>query len=288
MVPTSTPTGLAKGTKKAKKNSAKIGATNKLPILTVTSRIFPDIFPKKVLPIITTAPIPKANNATMLRIMANENLDEWKMSPAIINETVLAAKEFLDGELAKGSNRKELSNRHIKQLFSNDAEYRNTKSKGVGQTTILKFLGGNWKQWIIQESLSTLNDNDPDREAVEMMPSVKQTQEFKKAIRESGVTKKAQKAMAEKVIKESEGYRGTADVVNFYAGKQKKKTALATKPTHEMIDKFVKKTIGQIAALTPKVKAIAKDIKHIQSDRIRTRFIGACDELYNALLKIDS
>ena len=48
--------------------------------------------------------------------------------------------------------------------------------------------------------------------------------------------------MAKKVIKESEGYRGTAEVVNFYAGKQKKKTALITKHAPKMIDEFVKET----------------------------------------------
>jgi hypothetical protein len=36
----------------------------------------------------------------MLKIMAEENLN-WTTSPAVVNETVLAAKEFLDAELAK-------------------------------------------------------------------------------------------------------------------------------------------------------------------------------------------
>lgn len=30
--------------------------------------------------------------------------------------------------------------------------------RGVGQTTILKFLGGNWKQWMVQQALETLHD----------------------------------------------------------------------------------------------------------------------------------
>jgi hypothetical protein len=218
--------------------------------------------------------------------MANENLDEWKLSPATVNETVLAVKEFLDGELAKCEYK--TSDKSIRGLFDSKKAYETSKGMGVGRDTIKDFLGGNWKGWVIQEALSTLNDNDLDREAVEMMTSVKQAQEFKKAVREAGVTKKAQKAMAKKVIENSKGYRHTADTVDFYAGKQKKKTALTTKPAPKMIDDFVKETIGQIAALTPKVKAIAKDIKHIQSDRIRTRFIGACDEFYKALSRIDS
>ena len=47
-------------------------------------------------------PVRGFDDAMMIRIMANENLDEWKNRPAVINETVLTAKEFLDAELAKG------------------------------------------------------------------------------------------------------------------------------------------------------------------------------------------
>lgn len=64
--PINTPTGLAKGTKNVKKNNAKIGAANKLPTRTVTSKIFPETFPKKVLPMTTMAPIPKANTLAIV------------------------------------------------------------------------------------------------------------------------------------------------------------------------------------------------------------------------------
>jgi len=84
--------------------------------------------------------------------------------------TVLVAKEYLDGELAKYETW-ELFNKSIKQLFESEAQWRNTKSKGVGQTTILKFLGGNWKQWIIQDALNTLKDKDISRAAVGELPS---------------------------------------------------------------------------------------------------------------------
>ena len=62
------------------------------------------------------------------------------------------AKEFLDAELKKYETWKQVSNTSIKQLFESEAVWRNTKAKGVGQTTLLKFLGGNWKQWMIQEA----------------------------------------------------------------------------------------------------------------------------------------
>jgi hypothetical protein len=99
-------------------------------------------------------------------------------------------KEFLDGELAKHEAWADIrSNRSIRTILSIDNGQAFAKLKGAGRTTILKFLGSNWKQWVIQEALSTLNDSSLDREAVEMMPSVK------KAIPEAGVTKKEHKKL---------------------------------------------------------------------------------------------
>ena len=72
----------------------------------------------------------------MLRIMANENLDEWKQSPATVNETVLAEKEFLDAELAKCETWNRV-NESIKTMFRSNSEYQNCRKNGVGQTTIL-------------------------------------------------------------------------------------------------------------------------------------------------------
>lgn len=78
-------------------------------------------------------------------------MDSWGTSPAIINETVLAVKEFLDAELVKYENWEDVSSSLIK-LLSLDGRHKfeDIKAKGVGQTTILKFLGKPWKQWMIQ------------------------------------------------------------------------------------------------------------------------------------------
>ena len=56
-------------------------------------------------------PIRDLDDGQMIRIMANENLDDWKTTPAIYTETVLVAKEYLDGELAKYESWEELQER---------------------------------------------------------------------------------------------------------------------------------------------------------------------------------
>jgi len=76
-------------------------------------------------------------------------MQDWKASPAAVNETVFEVKWFLDAELAECEIWEAL-NSSIKCLFADEFAFKNTKGKGVGQTTMLKFLGNNWKQWMVQ------------------------------------------------------------------------------------------------------------------------------------------
>ena len=58
------------------------------------------------------------------------------------------AKDYLDGELAKYESWSNVNkNINIKSLFASGRQFENCKKNGVGQTTILKFLGKPWIQW---------------------------------------------------------------------------------------------------------------------------------------------
>ena len=64
----------------------------------------------------------------------------------VINETVLAVKEYLDAELAK-CEKLECADNSIRALFKGKkGDFQHCKASGVGRETILKFLGGNGKQ----------------------------------------------------------------------------------------------------------------------------------------------
>ena len=66
------------------------------------------------------------------------------------------AKDFLDAELKKCKTIKALPVNLMNLLDSktNEQAFSAIKTKGVGQTTILKFLGGNWKRWAIGDWLA--------------------------------------------------------------------------------------------------------------------------------------
>lgn len=150
-------------------------------------------------------PVRDLDDATMLQMMANENFQQDKMSPKVINETVSVAKEFLDGELAKYGSWEEVQkdlNKFIQILFDTEHSFIQTKTHGVGHTTIRKFLGVGWKQTQIQHALSTLKDESIDREAVEAFETSTESEDFKKIMKERKIPKEKQLEIATTIAKE--------------------------------------------------------------------------------------
>jgi hypothetical protein len=63
----------------------------------------------------------------MIKIMGDENLLQGTSSPAILYETILVAKEFLDGELAKYGSWEECPPSLIKLLSLDSLKPKNLK-----------------------------------------------------------------------------------------------------------------------------------------------------------------
>ena len=99
-------------------------------------------------------PVKDLDDSIMIKIMANENMEEWESNTSVINETILTVKEYL------------------------------ARSRGiaVGEPEILKFLGSSWKQETVRNALATIKDDDKsiDREAVEVFPSPFHAQTFRR------------------------------------------------------------------------------------------------------------
>lgn len=103
-------------------------------------------------------------------IQANENMDDWNLSPAIVNETVSVARDFLNDELRKYDTWEELKEKgligisdlfegHVNEkgeLINPKAAFGQAKGEqGIGYRTVAKFLGKNWKGWKIKDALNT-------------------------------------------------------------------------------------------------------------------------------------
>ncbi len=142
-------------------------------------------------------PVRDLDDATMIRIMASENLDNWKTNPATVVETVSAAKDFLDAKLAKAKSYGTL-HKNMKRLVDKH-NFDKVRSIGVGEKTLLKFLGGNWKQWMIQRALEIMRDVEEgklDPKAAQVFPNLGQANQFRRLVREKKLPLQGQFGLA--------------------------------------------------------------------------------------------
>lgn len=188
-------------------------------------------------------PVRDIDDATMIQIMAEENLD-WRTSPAVIIQTVQAAKEYLDSELAKyetwavakkvGIFAHLFQNRTTKdgKPISPRAAFGQAKGEqGVGRRTLLKFLGGNWKHWVVRYATEILNDETVNRDAVFQIPTMRQAKSFKEAVKIHKTSLPNQEKIAKTIAKEDVGFRDIPDLVADHASLP----AIRTKPKFKSI-----------------------------------------------------
>ncbi len=196
-------------------------------------------------------PVRDLDDIAMIRIMANENMDEWKSNVAVTNETVLTAKEFIEAEVKRaGRNWRQLHS-EIQKLWPTgekaflvsvgvwDAKGNspNFRRGGPGSDIIRRFLGSNWDHNVIDTALSLLNDPEIDREAVEEFKSPLHAETFRKAVKNINeragsevIPKEKQKALAQTIKKE------IAEEAAADTGKTKEPTA--EKIQHKVYQKF--------------------------------------------------
>jgi len=137
---------------------------------------------------IVDIPVKDLPDSVMIQVMANENMDEWKTSASVIDETVRVAKEFL--EKYPDERKKILSL---------------AKESIVGSPMIAKFLG--WKQSRVSSSLLRINAIDEgiiDREAIKEMPTERHATEFASAMKKDPMPKEKQRVFAKEIAESFE------------------------------------------------------------------------------------
>lgn len=157
-------------------------------------------------------------DAQMIKVMAEENFD-WDTPPAVLIQTLIQTKKFLDDELAKFKTLK-LAGDFAAQLFESQQAFANAKRKdtgGVGRETLIKFLGENWKSHKIREALTIIKDDTIDKEAINDIPTVRQAATFRKAVNECSTPKDVQKVIAKDIAEKGIGYRDIPAEVEKHA-----------------------------------------------------------------------
>lgn len=187
-------------------------------------------------------PVRDFDDALMLQSMAEENLD-WSTNPAVILQTIRATKEYLDNILKISTDWQEFNRscKNTRPIFESEPEFRSVKGKnGVGIRTIRKFLGSNWKYWVVRYATEILNDNDVEKKAVSIIPTMRQAKSFKESVNKYKIPKPKQIKIAKKIKKDETGFRDIHKLVRRCA-----------KP--ELVRKEEDKEVKQIKDLIEKI-----------------------------------
>jgi len=203
-------------------------------------------------------PVKELSDALMIKIMANENMDEWKVLPKVIDETVRVTKKFLESH-------PEESPLHL-------------RGGVVGFVNISKFLG--WKEARVSFSLQRLNlieNGTIDKEAIEDLPTERAARDFVKAVKEIDLPLHKQRAAVEKIL---DGTRGEQAVKYAVLGEK----FITPKKKREYHNEKIIKYESYVAGIRNKADELFEDLKQLVKTE---KEIGEISEnIYRKLLEM--
>jgi len=141
-------------------------------------------------------PVKELDDAMMIKIMANENDEQWAITPGIVHETVRVTKEFLSTGHGKGFIKTKNPKWKVDWFYSKPA------------FQIAEFLGGNWSEYRVFLALVRLESfakGELDKKAVESLPTERSARDFYAAVKMVKPSKKAQRIVAVKIVKSRSG-----------------------------------------------------------------------------------
>ena len=153
-------------------------------------------------------PIKDLPDGVMIQIMANENMEEYRTGPAIIDETVRVAKKYLE----EHPEEKPLS-------------VHGRSDQAVGADVICKFLG--WNETRVRFSLERLNlekSGMVNRQAINKLPTERSARDFVKAAQKWELPVEEHESVVDEIMRtENYGFDQVEKVVSEAKYKNKPK-----------------------------------------------------------------
>lgn len=182
-------------------------------------------------------PVRDLSDVIMLQMMANENRDEYAMSPIVMNETIRVVRDFLNAEL-----RKKDPHISLRILFDTEHSLTQAQTHGVGENTILKFLGSSWKVWRIRlalEQIKAIENKEVSEEAINVLGSQSVASKFVIAVKAAKISIKEQLPLAEKIVNDDVGKRNVGQIVSEAIYKTQPAKAKVIQHLDEVADKML-------------------------------------------------
>lgn len=222
-------------------------------------------------------PVRDIADATMVQIMAEENLN-WDTSPAVMTQTILVAKEFLEKAITDTPTLQRLE-QTLRPLWADSIAFKDTKTKGfVGRKILVRFLGGNWTERKVQGALDIIKDKDLDQQAIKTIPTMEQAKVFRTSVKQHKISKPTQQKIAKTIVKEGVGKRDIPDLVAEHSRLPAKKEKALPK-SRSWLDDFVKETCSLMNDLYNSLSKIKDNEENICSRQLREVFMRDGQEL---------
>jgi hypothetical protein len=190
------------------------------------------------------------DDETMIKIMADENDDVYNMTPAVINETVRVARDWIarNGAITNGR-------------------------EGVA---IAKFL--DWHISRVNNALADINAISSGEivEEVEKLPSQHHSTTLRQVVKKHNISPAVQRKIIETVQKNGLGYRAVSDEVHKYVKKSKDDT----------YEELLNETSQAVRAATKKLKELVRRREGIASPLRQHQFKDDLEELMKILIII--
>jgi len=196
-------------------------------------------------------PVKDLDDATMLRIMANENMEDWNPTPAVINHTVKKTREFL------------LKHPEIAAKYSQLKKSSQTGENMTGADLIARFL--NWKPTRVSEALehmNLINNGEATQQVFEWFNTQGSARTFIDAIKEqkkigAPIPVEKQPEIAKKFRESGNSKKVLKETVREVTHKHSKET----KPLNENI----KAIENEVNELSYKIDGLCEGLDSIQS-----------------------
>jgi uncharacterized membrane-anchored protein YjiN (DUF445 family) len=150
------------------------------------------------------------DDATMLRIMANENAGEWTMDTAVLMETIKSTEKFV-------------------------GNVSHEKKRGSLAEEITEFLGGVFTEGMVKNALAIIHAverNEIDKKAVKTIPEPSKALKFSQAIQKyrPRATPQKQREIAQAIVTEETPHKEIESKVRFFDIKPAEMLRLKAKP----------------------------------------------------------
>lgn len=220
-------------------------------------------------------PVRKLDDARMVKIMAEENFDEWNPSPQVIIQTVDDVRDFLDTKIALYDTLKAfraacVGSPILKNLFTDNGNFQQCEKYGIGRDNLVKFLGEKWRKRI-EGALRILKSTSFDQKAASQFSDMYNAGEFQKTVEKQNIPKAEQKELARKTAKIVEkkkiGGRDLPKIVEALVDEKLDNEIIDIMDSPEQIKDF-QRAVNLGSVPKTKQKKIAKKIVEAKSDCI--------------------